>query len=174
LADLWRQKIASISTSEQHLRVGVVWAGNPEHGNDRHRSIALETFQQLFSLPKIEFYSLQKGKPLEGLKTLPPGMSVHNLGDQCEDFADTAAAIHNLDLVISVDTSVVHLAGALGHPTWVLVPHTPDWRWLQERDDSPWYPSMRVFRQPAISDWDSVMKRVANELTILQQKKAGQ
>lgn len=174
LADLWRQKIASISTSEQHLRVGVVWAGNPEHGNDRHRSIALETFQQLFSLPKIEFYSLQKGKPLEGLKALPPGMSVHNLGDQCEDFADTAAAIHNLDLVISVDTSVVHLAGALGHPTWVLVPHTPDWRWLQERDDSPWYPSMRVFRQPAISDWDSVIKRVANELTILQQKKAGQ
>ncbi|MBG7618400.1 tetratricopeptide repeat protein [Herbaspirillum sp. AP02] len=174
LAEDWRQKIAALTTSEQHLRVGVVWGGNPEHGNDRHRSIPLETFKQLFGLPKIEFYSLQKGKPLEDLKNLPEDRTAHNLGDQCADFADTAAAIHNLDLVISVDTSVVHLAGAMGHPTWVLLPHIPDWRWLQDRDDSPWYPSMRLFRQPTFSDWDSVMKRVAEELIRLQQKKTQQ
>ncbi|MBV8621888.1 MAG: tetratricopeptide repeat protein [Herbaspirillum sp.] len=171
LAASWQEKIAALSKSPQHLRVGIVWGGNPEHGNDRHRSIPLDRVKQLFTLPKIEFYSLQKGKPLEGLKDLPPEMVVHDLGSACEDFADTAAAISNLDLVISVDTSVVHLAGAMGHPTWVLLPHVPDWRWLNDRADSPWYPSMRLFRQPAIQDWDSVMRHVAQELIALQQKK---
>lgn len=172
LAATWREKINAMSRSERNLRIGIVWGGNPEHGNDRHRSIALDTFKQLFDLPNMEFYSLQKGKPLEGLKALPGDLPVFNLGDDCQDFADTAAAISNLDLVISVDTSVVHLAGAMGHPTWVLLPHIPDWRWLNEREDSPWYPGMRLFRQPAISDWDSVLKRVGEELILLQQKKA--
>lgn len=172
LVEVWHERIAAMGgAAPGKLRVGVVWAGNPEHGNDRHRSISLNKFARLFSLPNIEFYSLQKGKPTEGLRTLPPDQKVHNLGDLCTDFADTAAAIHNMDLMISVDTSVVHLAGALGHPTWALVPHVPDWRWLQNRDDSPWYPSMRLFRQPAISDWDSVLTRLADELVILQQKK---
>ena len=172
LAATWREKINAMSRSERNLRIGIVWGGNPEHGNDCHRSIALDTFKQLFDLPNMEFYSLQKGKPLEGLKALPGDLPVFNLGDDCQDFADTAAAISNLDLVISVDTSVVHLAGAMGHPTWVLLPHIPDWRWLNEREDSPWYPGMRLFRQPAISDWDSVLKRVGEELILLQQKKA--
>lgn len=172
LAATWREKIASLTQSPQHLRVGIVWGGNPEHGNDRHRSIPMSRLQQLLNLPKVEFYSLQKGKPLDDLKTLPAGMVVHDLGSACEDFADTAAAISNMDLVISVDTSVVHLAGALGHPTWVLLPHIPDWRWLNEREDSPWYPSMRLFRQPAINDWDSVLQQVGQELIKLQQKKS--
>lgn len=172
LAATWCEKINGMSRSERNLRVGIVWGGNPEHGNDRHRSIPLDTFKQLFDLPNMEFYSLQKGKPLEALKTLPAGLPVFNLGDDCQDFADTAAAISNLDLVISVDTSVVHLAGAMSHPTWVLLPHVPDWRWLNDREDSPWYPSMRLFRQPAINDWDSVLKKVGEELTVMQQKKA--
>ncbi len=172
LKSTWGEKIAQLSKSPEKLRVGVVWGGNPEHGNDRHRSIAMEKFSALFQLPNIEFYSLQKGKPLDALKALPPGLPVFNLGDDCQDFADTAAAIANLDLVVSVDTSVVHLAGALGHPTWVLLPHVPDWRWLQDREDSPWYPSMRLFRQPALSDWESVLTKVGQELVALQQKKA--
>ncbi|NQE48581.1 tetratricopeptide repeat protein [Herbaspirillum rubrisubalbicans] len=172
LASTWREKISRLTKSSEHLRVGVVWGGNPEHGNDRHRSIPLDKFKQLFDLPKVEFYSLQKGKPLEDLKALPPGLPVFNLGDECGDFADTAAAISNLDLVISVDTSVVHLAGAMSHPTWVLLPHIPDWRWLTEREDSPWYPSMRLFRQPALNDWNSVLKTVGEQLIALQQKKA--
>ena len=169
----WREKIANLTQSPQHLRVGIVWGGNPEHGNDRHRSIPMSRFKQLLNLPKIEFYSLQKGKPLDDLKELPPELVVHDLGSDCQDFADTAAAIANLDLVISVDTSVVHLAGALGHPTWVLIPHVPDWRWLTNREDSPWYPSMRLFRQPALSDWDCVLQQVGQELIKLQQSKAG-
>lgn len=173
LKSSWGEKIRQLSQSPEKLRVGVVWGGNPEHGNDRHRSIAMDKFATLFQLPNIEFYSLQKGKPLDAFKELPPGLPIFNLGDDCQDFADTAAAIANLDLVVSVDTSVVHLAGALGHPTWVLLPHVPDWRWLQDREDSPWYPGMRLFRQPALSDWDSVLTKVGQELVALQQKKAG-
>ncbi|MBO9535820.1 tetratricopeptide repeat protein [Herbaspirillum sp.] len=171
LAAAWKEKIAHLARNPDNLRVGVVWGGNPEHGNDRRRSIPLEKMQQLLSLPRIEFYSLQKGKPLEDLKNLPPDMTLHNLGDDCKDFADTAAAISALDLVISVDTSVVHLAGALGHPTWTLLAYTPDWRWLMDREDSPWYPSMRLFRQPAAGDWDSVMQKMAGELLALQKQK---
>lgn len=171
LAANWKLKISTLTRSEENLRVGIVWGGNPEHGNDRHRSIPLEKVKQLFALPKVEFYSLQKGKPAEGLKDLPAELPVFDLGNDCQDFADTAAAISNLDLVICVDTSVAHLAGALNHPTWVLLPHVPDWRWLNDREDSPWYPSMRLFRQPAVSDWDSVLKKLGEELTIRQQKK---
>ncbi|MCP3655087.1 tetratricopeptide repeat protein [Herbaspirillum sp.] len=172
LAAHWKQKISTLTRSADNLRVGIVWGGNPEHGNDRHRSIPLEKVKQLFEIPRMEFYSLQKGKPADGLKELPTDWPVFDLGNECQDFADTAAAISNLDLVICVDTSVAHLAGALGHPTWVLLPHVPDWRWLNDRDDSPWYPGMRLFRQPAVSDWDSVLKKVGEELTLLQHKKA--
>lgn len=173
LSAIWKEKIARLTRSPDNLRVGIVWGGNPEHGNDRRRSIPLEKIQQLLRLPGVEFYSLQKGKPLDDLKSLPPDMTIHNLGDECNDFADTAAAISALDLIISVDTSVVHLAGALGHPTWTLLAHTPDWRWLMDREDSPWYPSMRLFRQPAAGDWDSVMQKMADELLSLKKQKEG-
>jgi tetratricopeptide (TPR) repeat protein len=171
LAGTWQDKIAKLTRGPDQLRVGIVWGGNPEHGNDRRRSVPFAKIQQLLQLPGVEFYSLQKGKPQEDIKTLPPGWTLHNLGDDCNDFADTAAAISALDLVISVDTSVVHLAGALGHPTWTLLAHTPDWRWLTDREDSPWYPSMRLFRQPVAGDWDAVMQKVGTELIALREKK---
>lgn len=167
----WQQRIESLSAPGR-LRVGFVWGGNPEHGNDRRRSMPLNALLPLFQLPGIDFFSLQKGKPTADLKQLPDGLPVFNLGDECHDFADTAAAIANFDLTISVDTSVVHLAGALGAPTWTLLAHTPDWRWLLEREDSPWYPSMRLLRQSAPGDWASVIQRMTGELAALRDQKA--
>ncbi|KAF1034119.1 MAG: TPR repeat-containing protein YrrB [Herbaspirillum frisingense] len=172
LSAIWKERIAGLTKHPDNLRVGLVWGGNPEHGNDRRRSMPIDKILPLLQIPGVEFYSLQKGKPLEDLKTLPPGHVIHNLGDQCQDFADTAAAISALDLVISVDTSVVHLAGALGHPTWTLLAYTPDWRWLMDREDSPWYPSMRLFRQPSAGDWNSVIQKMAGELLTLKQQKS--
>ncbi|MBB3211003.1 tetratricopeptide (TPR) repeat protein [Herbaspirillum sp. Sphag1AN] len=169
--DQWAQKLDQLAPERNHLRVGFVWAGNPEHGNDRRRSIPLKTFSSLFSLPGIEFFSLQKGGPVSELKDFPSELPMHNIGEQFTDFADTAAAIENLDLVISVDTSVVHLAGALGAPTWTLLAHTPDWRWLNDREDSPWYPSMRLLRQESPGDWAGVLKRVAAALEVMRDTK---
>ena len=138
-------------------RIGVVWAGAVGHGNDRNRSIALSTFARLFEAD-ARFFSLQKEKR-EGDEALMGG--IVDLGPELIDFEHTAAAIAALDLVISVDTSVAHLAGALGAPCWVMLPFVPDWRWLMERTDSPWYPSLRLFRQRAAGDWAEVIARVA-------------
>ena len=167
-----RLRLAEVSPDPRRLRVGIVWGGNPEHGNDRRRSIALRKLQPLFDLGGIDFFSLQKGKPTEDLKQLPPQTTVFNIGEQFNDFADTAAAIANMDLVISVDTSVVHLAGALGGRTWTLLARTPDWRWLLDRDDSPWYPNMRLFRQTEDDNWEPVIARMAVELAALRDSKA--
>jgi len=161
--------ISALSTSETearkniarhtdaHCRVGVVWGTE----KDPLRSIQLDQFSELFNVAGIKFFSLQKGPlaiPLDILTDLNPHI---------EDFADTAAAIQELDLVISVDTAVAHLAGALGKPVWTLIPFVPDWRWMLNREDSPWYPTMRLFRQPAPGDWASVIKRVSEELKAL-------
>ncbi|MDB5989729.1 MAG: hypothetical protein JWQ10_1132 [Herbaspirillum sp.] len=146
------------------LRVGLVWAGNPDHGSDHKRSIPLETMASLLDLKDIQFVSLQKGGKPGDLERLENDFKIINAGQECADFADTAAVIANLDLVISVDTSVVHLAGALGAPTWTLVAFTPDWRWLQDREDSPWYPSMRLFRQKTRGDWPGVVATIKAEL----------
>src|SRR5205085_1309730 len=108
--------------------------------------------------------SLQKGPEARQLKDAPTGMNIVDLSEQLKDFGDTAAAMANLDLVISVDTAVVHLAGALAKPVWTLLPYVPDWRWLLKRNDSPWYPTMRLVRQQRLNDWTSVMKRLAGEL----------
>ncbi|ASU38308.1 glycosyltransferase [Herbaspirillum sp. meg3] len=167
----WADKIDALSGNKTDLRVGFVWAGNPEHGNDRKRSIPLETFAPLFNVSDVKFFSIQKGLATPDLAKLPKDLPVFNIGDDFTDFADTAAAMANLDLIISVDTSVVHLAGALGRPTWTLLPHTPDWRWLKEREDSPWYPSMRLFRQQERGDWPSVIAKVSSELAIVRDKK---
>ncbi|WP_343583088.1 tetratricopeptide repeat protein [Herbaspirillum sp.] len=166
---IWQSKIERLS-KPGNLRVGFVWGGNPDHGNDRRRSIPLARLEPLFRLPGIDYFSLQKGKPTADLNKLPPGLPVFNLGDDCGDFADTAAAIANLDLVISVDTSVVHLAGALGGPTWVMLPETPDWRWLLDRDDCVWYPNVRLFRQPNEGNWEAVVDKMATELAILRDR----
>ena len=156
----WRGALAPVKAP----RVGVIWAGNPFHKNDRHRSIPLEQFQTIFDEPAVRFVGLQKLlKPGDG-ELLARRPEVMNLSSEIKNFADTAAIIAQLDLVITVDTSVAHLAGALGKATWVLLPLVPDWRWLLNREDSPWYPSVRLFRQPAMHDWDSVLQRVRAEL----------
>ena len=149
------------------FKVGLVWAGNSKHKNDANRSVGFERFQPLLDIKGVDFYSLQVGERSRDIGA--PGLSgldgkISDLGKDLGDFADTAAAVGQLDLVITVDTSVAHLAGALGTPVWTLLPWVPDWRWLLDRDDSPWYPTMRLFRQPAAGDWDAVIDEVGAAL----------
>jgi tetratricopeptide (TPR) repeat protein len=141
------------------LKVGIAWAGNPEHRNDRQRSLTLDRIAALFDLPGVRWFSLQVGARAGDLATLPPGQ-VTDLSTELTDFAETAAAVANLDLVITVDTAPAHLAGALGKPTWILLPLSPDWRWFAERTDSPWYPTARLFRQRAPGEWDGAIAAV--------------
>ncbi len=152
----WREIFAAMPGGR---KVGLVWQGNPKHENDRNRSLPVMLLTMLLDAPDVQFCSLQKGVPKEAM---PAGLS--DLGRLFQDFGDTAAALLNLDLVISVDTSVAHLAGALGKPVWVLLPYAPDWRWMLHRADSPWYPSARLFRQPMPGDWASVMRQVRGAL----------
>jgi tetratricopeptide (TPR) repeat protein len=156
----WRRRLAQKTVR----RIGIVWAGSELHINDHNRSIALERFASVLSIPGVEFVNLQKEARAEQAAVLRAG-NVLQIGDELRDFADTAAVVSLLDLIISVDTSVAHLAGALGRPVWVLLPFSPDFRWLLERDDSPWYPTARLFRQPRVGDWDSVLERVRRALT---------
>ncbi|MFZ0693638.1 MAG: tetratricopeptide repeat-containing glycosyltransferase family protein, partial [Alphaproteobacteria bacterium] len=149
------------------LRVGIVWSGSPTHKNDRNRSIPLGRLAPLFDMPNIQFVSIQKDVTAEDSDILGDNPYIHHAGQDLRDFADAAAVVSMLDLVISVDTSVAHLVGAMGKPVWILLPFVPDWRWLLGRDDSPWYPTARLFRQPKIGDWDSVIERLRQELMLL-------
>ncbi|NJL28971.1 MAG: tetratricopeptide repeat protein, partial [Thermoanaerobaculia bacterium] len=150
-------------------KVGIVWAGSPDNANDRQRSCPFEAFADLLNVPGIAFFSLQKGERSIDLQAVS---GVTDLSEDLRDFADTAGAIAQLDLVITVDTAVSHLAGALGKPVWVLLSFAPDWRWMREsvtaalrdRPDSPWYPTARLFRQPAPGDWASVISQAKNAL----------
>ena len=145
-------------------RVGLVWSGNPHHKNDHNRSILLRDI--LPFLPnQLEYVSLQKEVREVDKLTLDSNPHILNFSSHLNDFVDTAALIENLDLVISVDTSVAHLSGALGRKTWTLLPNVPDWRWLLDRGDSPWYPSMKLYRQTCIGDWNSVLDRVKSDLS---------
>lgn len=143
LVTQWRMRLGH----NEDFKIGIVWAGNPNHNTDRSRSCSLADFAPLADIPGLVFYSLQKGPASIEAFNPPDDMKLVNLEDELNDFADTAAVIANMDLVISVDTAVAHLAGAIGKTVWTLLPFVPDWRWLQNRDDSPWYPSMRLFRQ---------------------------
>ena len=148
------------------LKVGLVWAGSPRHTGDSIRSCPLVDLEPLSQIRGVRLYSLQKevtGPNSDRLQR----MDVMPLGDRFEDFSDTAAAVANLDLVISVDTAVLHLAGAMAKPAWALLGYSPDWRWMQDRPDSPWYPSLRLFRQQKGQDWQSVIAQVAAELRVL-------
>ncbi len=160
------------------LRIGIAWAGSPTQGNDRNRSAALADFAPLFDVPGIAWHSLQVGEKAEELQVArSPGaersgsgtlqVAIRDWQGELRDWADTAAVVSQLDLVISVDTGVVHLAGALGTPAWVLLCYAPDWRWLLARSDSPWYPRARLFRQPRPRDWASVMAEAAAALRVL-------
>lgn len=142
-------------------RVGIVWAGSPTHGNDRRRSTQLADWRSVLQVPGVEFFSLQKGPQIQELAQLPANITVHNLDSVIQDYSDTAAVVAQLDLVISVDTSVTHLAGALGRPCWTLLCYHPDWRWLTCRPDSPWYSTMRLFWQRQPGDWAGVFDAVA-------------
>lgn len=143
-------------------RVGLVWAGNPDHANDRNRSLPLSALRPLFDVDGVEWVSLQVGPGAAEIGEC--AAPVQDLSPALGPFGETAAAMAELDLVISVDTAAAHLAGALGRPVWLLLPHAPDWRWLTGRDDSPWYPTMRLFRQPAPGIWDSVIAAVKTAL----------
>ncbi len=145
-------------------RIGFAWAGNPANGADRQRSMTLADWLPLFAPAPATFYSLQCGPRAAELQTLPSGLPVHDLSSQLTDFAPTASAIQELDLVITVDTSVAHLAGALGRPVWTLLSFAACWRWLLHRTDSPWYPRMRLFRQPEPGNWRSVVEEVRRAL----------
>lgn len=141
-------------------RVGFVWKGSPNTNNDRFRSMQLEMLRPLFALPHIAWFSVQKGDGEEGRKSIADEFDVHILGPLIEDFTDTLAILETLDLLITVDTSAAHLAGAAGQPVWVLQPAYSEWRWLVDRTDSPWYPSMRLFRQRRLGEWDAVVEDV--------------
>jgi hypothetical protein len=144
--------------------VGIVWAGSPGHKNDRNRSFSLSQLSPFARIPGITFHSLQKGDAARQASTSPEGMKLIDRSAELSDFAETAALIANLDLVIAADTAAAHLAGALAKPVWVLLPFVPDWRWMLDRPDNPWYPTMRLFRQKSFGDWTEVIERVAQAL----------
>jgi tetratricopeptide (TPR) repeat protein len=159
-AAAWARRLAALPRP----RVGLVWAGRPTNAQDRLRSIVLSRLAPLAAVSGVSFVSLQKGEAAAQAAAAPPGMVLHDIAAGLHDFADTAAALGALDLVITVDTAIAHLAGALGRRVWVMNRRYTDWRWLLEREDSPWYPSLRLFRQPRHGDWDAVIARVATEL----------
>lgn len=149
------------------LAVGFAWAGSPTHREDRNRSVEPGRFEPLFSVPGVRFFSLQVGGAGPGFEALPAAGNVIDLGAGLRDFADTAAAVAALDLVIAVDTAVVHLAGALGRPAWVLSAFASSYLWPAGRDDSPWYPTLKLFQQRRAGDWDSVFEQVREALAAL-------
>jgi hypothetical protein len=165
--DLWQARIDFISPEATHKksrRIGVVWAGGPNHALDRFRSIQLDALMPLFAIPNTTWFSLQKGDREHDGEAIADEFDLHTLGPTIEDFADTLAILETLDLLITVDTSVAHLAGAAGLPVWVLLPAYTEWRWLKDRTDSPWYPSMRLFRQRELGQWGPVIEEVRHAL----------
>jgi hypothetical protein len=160
----WRRELAPVSG----FRVGIAWQGSPQHPLDRHRSVPLSHFEPLARVPGVRLISLQQGPGTEQLTSLAGRFPVLNLGGLLDrtsgPFMDMAAVLHNLDLVVTVDTALAHLAGGLGLPGWVALHYTPDWRWLLGREDSPWYPTLRLFRQTRQGDWPDVFGRLAAAL----------
>ncbi|MBF0098993.1 MAG: tetratricopeptide repeat protein [Magnetococcales bacterium] len=147
------------------LRVGLSWSGNPEASVNRYRACRLEDLLPLAQVPGITFYSLQKGPPaLQLTKEIQAQYGIQALAEELSDFQATAAVLHHLDLLISTDTAIVHLAGALGRPVWTLLHAAAEWRWLERRSDSPWYPGMRLFRQSVLGDWLSPVKQMQEAL----------
>lgn len=165
-AAYWRDRIAG----DTGFKIGIAWAGSASHTNELNRSCTLATFREMAEMPHVSLYSLQKGPGSEQADSPPAGMNIRRLDkemDLTERFVDTAALMVNLDLVISIDTSIVHLAGALGCPVWTLLCASPDWRWGEKGTHSAWYPSMRLFRQSEASNWDRVMATVRDALTLV-------
>jgi hypothetical protein len=145
------------------MRVGLAWSGSKTHSNDKNRSIPLQLFKPLQN-PALEFHCLQSEIRAEDQQYLAQFAWIHPHHSEIKDFTDTAALIAEMDLVISVDTAVAHLAGALAKPLWLLLPYVPDFRWLLQRTDSPWYPGAHLFRQPAIDDWQTPLAELLQKL----------
>lgn len=163
----WRSRLGS-----GRPRIGLAWSGNPRHGGDRRRSLPLPKLLALIWNSDADWHAVQKDLRPEDRRLLAaaPGLAWH--GDELADFTDTAALIAAMDLVISVDTSVAHMAGALAVPTWLMLPYAPDWRWLEDCDDSPWYRSLRLFRQARPDDWDGVIAQIAAHLAVFSSSAA--
>ncbi|SDH81228.1 Tfp pilus assembly protein PilF [Paraburkholderia phenazinium] len=151
-------------SATRRKRIGLVWAGNPAYGLDRFRSIPLERFRIIIEQPGVKWFSVQMGRAGEEAAALPGEIGMHMLGPEIVNFTDTLAIFNALDLVITVDTAVAHLAGAAGRPVWILLPTCTDWRWMIERTDSPWYPSARLFRQRELGRWEPVLEEVRGAL----------
>jgi tetratricopeptide (TPR) repeat protein len=162
LVQRWREKIA---TDCGKMKIGLAWAGSCAELQDRQRSISLRQLSPLGEIRSARYFSLQEGWAKRQAREKGIGIEVTDLSDELQDFADTAAAIAALDLVITVDTAVAHLAGAMGKPVWTLLPFVPHWRWMLGSQTTPWYPTMRLFRQTTRGDWKSVIERLAEELT---------
>jgi len=160
----WRVRLAN---EPPGLKVGLVWAGNPEHVNDHLRSASLAAYAPFGAVPGVRFYSLQSGAGSDQAASPPPGMNLVNLTPELGDMANTAALIQNLDLVITVDTSASHLVGSIGKPVWLLLHFMPDWRWMFDRTDTPWYPTMRLFRQTRPRDWSGPIAEAVEALKLL-------
>ena len=161
-ADHWRQKIP-----RDHFNVGIVWSGSSIYERNHVRSCRLDDFLPLTAIEGVRFYSLQKGAPAAQLSQSAQQIPVVNLEEDLHDFSDTAAVIENLDLIISIDTCVPHLAAAMGKPTWTILCAAPAWQWMLERDDSPWYPTIKLFRQKEAGEWADVFHNVAEQLRML-------
>ncbi len=155
---VWKERMGE----GKGLKVGLTWRGNPNLVTNRYRSMNLDDFRPILEVPGVRFFSLQKVLP-DRERDFPPNLM--DIGTRLGDYGDTAAVMENLDLIISVDTSVAHLAGALGRPVWVLLSTGPDFRWLLKREDSPWYPTARLFRQERLLQWDPVIAKVVEDLT---------
>jgi len=155
----WRERVAK----EKRFKVGLVWAGSPTNANDRNRTVGLGLMSDIARVPGVAFYGLQKGEAAGQLAKYED-LEIVDLSAELNDFADTAAALEQMDLLISVDTSVVHLAGAIGRPTWVILHYSPPWRWHLEGEESPWYPSVRLFRQGPAMKWEEPIERVVEAL----------
>lgn len=165
LDKVWKARVNE-QWDGKSTKVGIVWAGDPRHGNDHARSIPLTKFLTLQQVEGVQLFSLQAGPGLRQLESNPldEGWGIAELGSDFRNFDDTASALKQMDVLISVDTSVAHLGGSLGVPTWVLLPNPPEWRWLLDRDDSVWYESVKLFRQRESRNWDDVFAAVTKEL----------
>jgi tetratricopeptide (TPR) repeat protein len=160
----WKQRIPP---EPKQLKIGIVWAGHVGHRGNSKRSTSLFSWAPLAGIRGVTFFSLQVGEAGAEAQSPPPGMNLVDLTGPIADFADTAAFLSHLDLIISVDTAVAHLAGSMGKPVWTLLPFAPDWRWLLGRSDTPWYPTMRLFRQGVPGDWKGVFEAVARDLRVV-------
>ena len=159
----WADRLAAL-VPQGYRRIGIAWAGRPTHTNDRNRSTRLDTFLPFTDLPRTAFVALQKGPATAQIGDYWGRAPLISIGPELRDYSDTMAVIDCLDLVVTVDTSIGHLTGSMGKPAWIMLPFAPDWRWLMRRTDSPWYPSVRLFRQETPKQWEPVVAAVAAAL----------